>query len=407
MKHLLLLLLGGLALASAVTSAQTAPLEPATIYYNEACRDCTAYIRDDLVPLLTSLGISDVVWKDFINEPENRAELVERSAALGIPPNLQGHMTVMLGERIVLQGHVPPDIIRDLVQMPPEAFGRIVVFQDQMAGMNESVQSYQVWAFAGPVRTLPIEIPIAEYLDWFSQNRDGFEDEPQETWGAWTWLPLIVGTGLLDGVNPCAFAVLLFFIAFLFTIHRARADMLKVGFVYIGMIYLTYLAIGLGLLQAIVITDTPHFMAKAGSWLLIGLGLVNVKDFFWYGRGFSLSPSHRMHQASMDWLKRATLPATVVGGVLVGLCTFPCSGGVYVAVLGMLSAKASYWSGFGYLLLYNVMFVVPLVAVLLAVGNRRAVGRLMRWEAGHKRTIKLALGVGMVTLGGVILIWFV
>ncbi len=399
---ILMLLLGS---APFISHAQPPP--QATVYYNEACRDCTRYIRDEVIPLLNELDIQDIVLKDFINESENRNELVERSTKMGIPPNLQGHLTIFLDDRIILEGHVPGSMIRDLVAMPEESFESILVYQDKMAGMNEVVEDYQIWAFAGPTKTYSMAQPVAEYLNWFQSNREDFSDPDDETWGVWTWLPLIVSTGLLDGVNPCAFAVLLFFIAFLFTVHQIRAQVLKVGFVYIGMIYLTYLAIGLGLLQAIVITDIPHFMAKAGSWLLIGLGLINIKDYFWYGKGFSLSPSGWLQQKSMSWLQKATMPATIVGGFLVGLCTFPCSGGVYVAVLGLLSAKATYVMGFGYLLLYNVMFVLPLVALLLVTSNRRTVGQLMRWETQNKRTIKLALGSVMVALGVIILLWFV
>ncbi|MGQ9476912.1 MAG: hypothetical protein ACUVRH_00200 [Candidatus Bipolaricaulia bacterium] len=195
--------------------------------------------------------------------------------------------------------------------------------------------------------------------------------------------------------------------AFLFTLKRTRADIAKVGVVYIVMIYLTYLGIGLGILQALVFTGAPHLMAKLGSGLLIGPGLINVKDYFWYRRWFSLSPSGRLHEASTNWLKKATLPATAVGGSLVGLCTFPCSGGIYVATLGLLSAKATYWTGLGYLLLYNLMFVVPLIAILLGVSNRRALGRLARWEASRKREAKLATGLVMILLGASILIWLV
>jgi cytochrome c biogenesis protein CcdA len=382
-------------------AVQGEELQQATIYYNEACADCTHYINERLIPLLKELGVEEIIKKDFINDRSVRKELVNKSSLLGVPPELQGHFTVFIDGKIILQGHVPEEIIRDLFQA--SNYEKILVYQDLM---GEEVTSYKVWAFRGPVKEYPIDTPIAEYLDWFAAHKDELEP-PKELWNAGQWLPLIVSTGLLDGINPCAFAVLLFFIAFLFTIKRTRADIAKVGAVYITMIYLTYLGIGLGILQALIFTGAPHLMAKLGSGLLIGLGLVNVKDYFWYGRWFSLSPSGRLHEASTNWLKRATLPATAVGGVLVGLCTFPCSGGIYVAVLGLLSAKATYWMGLGYLLLYNLMFIVPLIIILLGVSNRRAVGRLARWEASRKREVKLTTGLVMVALGAIILIWFV
>lgn len=384
-----------------VWSGQGAESSRATIYYNEACADCTIYINERLIPLLWELGVEEVIKKDFINDRSARKELVERSSRLGIPPELQGHFTAFIGERIILEGHVPEGLIRELFQA--SGYEKILVYQDLM---GEAARDYKAWAFRGPVKEYPITTPIAEYLDWFTAHKDELEPG-KELWTMERWLPLIVSTGLLDGINPCAFAVLLFFIAFLFTIKRTRADIAKVGAVYIAMIYLTYLGIGLGILQALVFTGAPHLMAKLGSGLLIGLGLVNIKDYFWYGRWFSLSPGGRLHEAGTNWLRKATLPATAVGGFLVGLCTFPCSGGIYVATLGLLSAKATYWMGLGYLLLYNLMFIVPLIAILLGVSNRRAVGRLARWEASRKREVKLATGLVMIALGAIILIWFV
>ncbi len=383
-------------------SGKGAEFSQATIYYNEACTDCAHYINEQLIPLLRELGVEEIIKKDFINDRRARKELVDLSSRLGIPPELQGHFTVFIDDRIILEGHVPEGLIRDLFKAAD--YERILVYQDLM---GEAAKSYKVWAFRGPVKEYPIDTPIAEYLDWFSAHKGHLAPLPKELWTTRQWLPLIVSTGLLDGINPCAFAVLLFFIAFLFTLKRTRADIAKVGAVYITMIYLTYLGIGLGILQALVFTGAPHLMAKLGSGLLIGLGLVNIKDYFWYGRWFSLSPSGRLHEASTAWLRKATLPATAVGGFLVGLCTFPCSGGIYVATLGLLSAKATYWTGLGYLLLYNLMFVVPLILILLGVSNRRAVGRLARWEASRKREVKLATGLVMIALGAVILIWFV
>lgn len=73
----------------------------------------------------------------------------------------------------------------------------------------------------------------------------------------------------------------------------------------------------------------------------------------------------------------------------------------------MLAAQTTYLSGLGYLLLYNVMFVLPLVALLVAVGNRRVMGQLSRWEAQHKRGLELGQGLVMIALGLAILLWFI
>jgi len=390
---------------------QGAVPQAAVIYYNEACESCALYLKDELIPLLKELGVSKVELKDYLNRPEYRRELLRRMTDWGIPPRLQGHIATFVGEKLSLQGHVPEPVIRDLLS--PEnlkRYERIVVLQDVMAGHGaQGPTEYTVWAFRGPEKTYPIDAPIESYLSWLEANRDALPPPATKAkpWSYKQLLPFVLSTGLIDGINPCAIAVLLFFIAFLFTLHRARVEMLLMGTVYIAMIYLAYLGIGIGLLSAIVLSGEPHLLAKVGSWLLIALGLVNVKDFFWYGRGLSLSVPKGWHDLSFRVIKRATLPAAAVGGFLVGLCTFPCSGGIYVAVLGLLSAKTTYWTGFGYLLLYNLAFIAPLIALLLALGNRRTVGALARWEAQHKREVKLATGLLMVALGAVILIGFV
>ncbi len=400
----LLLILG----SSIGTAAQESG--PAVIvYYNAACASCEVYVRETLTPTLAAFGVTDMALRDYINDRSNRPQMNERIRDLDIPIGLQSHLMAFVGDRLVLAGHIPVETIRTLMAASDPPYDRMLVYQDEMPEMGDQPTTYKAWAFRGPIRSYDISTPITTYLDWFADHQDEFADEATggPTRNAGTLLPIVLSAGLLDGVNPCAIAVLLFFIAFLFTLQRARSDMLLMGGVYIAMVFLVYVAIGLGLMSAIVISGTPHLLAQVGAWLLIALGLINVKDFFWYGRGPSLSVPTVGHEKIHAWLKRATLPAVAVAGLLVGLCTFPCSGGIYVAILGLLADQGNYLNGIGYLLVYNVMFVAPLIVLLLGLGNRRTVGTLARWQAQNKRTVKLATGAIMIALGAVILVGFV
>jgi cytochrome c biogenesis protein CcdA len=378
----------------------------AVIYYNEACHDCVVYLDHELIPLLKELGFADITKRDYISERKNRSELLERSTQLQVPAQLQGHLTVFLGEKIILQGHAPLQIVRDLLKAENfERYERIIILQDKMAAHGDLPTHYFVWGYAGDVKEYPIETPIETYLSWLTENRE--QAPVSQARGSSSFLLLVLGAGLLDGINPCAFAVLLLFMAFLFTLQRARSQMLQAGLVYIGAIYLTYFAIGLGILKVFTLSSEPHLIAKLGAGLMIVLGLVNIKDTFWYGRWFSLGVLKVGAETRERWMQKATLPATAVLGFLVGICEFPCTGGVYVGVLGLLSAQTTYLSGLGYLVLYNVMFVLPLVAMLFALGNRRTLGHVSRWEAQHKRALKLGQGLVMIALGIGILLWFV
>ena len=390
-----------LLLLPVATTRASAP-DTVVVYYNRACADCLLYINRTVVPLLQQAGYTDLDYKDYVNEPANRTALIERSDALGVPPNLQSHLTVFVGERLVLEGHIPEHVVADLVSAPPESFERMLVYQDKMSGATD----YTAWAFRGEPKTYRLDAPIGEYLAYLDEHGEhlmptmAVEDDR-------ALLPLVLGTGFLDGLNPCAFAVLLFFIAFLFTIQRASGTVWAMGLVYVAAIYLAYFLIGLGLMQAVLFTNNHHLMAKIGSWLVIGLGLINLKDYFFPQLPIHLRIPTIAHGTIQDWLKRATFPTAAVGGFLVGLCTFPCSGGIYVAIVGLLAARTTYLQGVGYLGLYNLAFVAPLLIILAGVGNRRVMHRIRVIEHSSRRWVRLATGLGMVAVGAVILIWFV
>ncbi len=403
-----LLAAASLSLHAAAGPAQTAPIaEPVVIYFNGSCHDCVPYLNDELVPVLRELGATEIVRHDYILERRYRKELVERSTSLEIPPKMQGHMTIFIGDRVVLQGHVPEAIIRGLFDPAnSRSFERIVVLQDKMAGHGEAPKDYTVWALGGPTVTYPLNEPIATYLSRLGPRQGAEGATPAAAVPKTTFVAMVLGAGLLDGINPCAFAVLLLFVGFLFTLQRGRSELLAFGFTYIGAIYITYLGIGLGLLKVFQL-GAPHLMARLGAGLMIVLGLVNLKDYFWYGVGPSLTLPKVGAAARDRWMRKATLPATAVVGFLVGICEFPCTGGIYVGILGLLASQTTFWPGFGYLLAYNVMFVLPLVALLLVIGNRRVVGQFSRWMATNKKQLRLGQGLVMVALGAAILLWFV
>jgi cytochrome c biogenesis protein CcdA len=400
--RVLVLILLTFAFGLYTVGAQASEPVSVTIYYNRACADCLHYIDQEIVPLLNRAGYTDLAYKDYINEPANRAELLERSDELGVPPSLQSHLTTFVGDRLVLEGHIPGHVVSDLVAAPADAFERMVVYQDKMNGATD----YVAWAFRGEPQTYPIDTAIGQYLAYLEHN-DGHLAPAAAVEEERALLPLVLTTGFLDGLNPCAFAVLLFFIAFLFTIQRTSGTVWLMGLVYIAAIYLAYFLIGLGLMQAVLFAGNHHLMAKIGSWLVIGLGAINLKDYFFPQLPIHLRIPTIAHGTIQDWLKRATFPAAGIGGFLVGLCTFPCSGGIYVAIVGLLAAKTTYLQGVGYLGLYNLAFILPLFIILGGVGNRRVMHHIRLAERSSRRWVRLATGLGMVVTGAIILIWFV
>lgn len=380
----------------------------AVIYFNEACSGCTTYLKEFLEPTLIEEGVEDIVWKDYVNEKENRVEYNELSEQWGVPFNLRSHIMAFVDDNIILAGHIPVKEMKYLLQSESqEQFEKLIVYQDIMHG---NIKDYQVWAFAGPVKEYPIDIPVSEYISWFNENKDTFEESKFDLSADWSFkklFPLILVSGFLDGINPCAFAVLLFFIAFLFTIRKTKARIFATGIVYIAAIYIAYFLIGLGLFQAIVISGAPHLMAKIGSGLVIILGLINIINYFFPRFPIKLKIPQFTKETLEKWMHKSTLPAAFVLGILVGLCTFPCSGGIYVAVIALLAAKATYLKGLGYMTIYNFMFILPLLIILFGASNKYVTEKMTNWEQSKSKSMRLWSGVIMVALGLIILLFFV
>jgi len=224
-------------------------------------------------------------------------------------------------------------------------------------------------------------------------------------------LATVLVAGIIDGINPCAFTVLLLFItAMLATvqvgeqrINAIRLRLLSRGGIYIAAIFLTYLALGVGLLQTLDLFTRQHMPARIGALFAILFGLWMLKDFFLPGLGWRLQAPGQIGTVAREAAQKATVPALIVGGFLIGLCTVPCSGAVYLGVLSLLALQPTAVLGYGYLVLYNLVFVLPLLVILGAASARPTLNRLAHWNIHHKEWVRLVLGGGVVLMGLLIL----
>ncbi len=225
----------------------------------------------------------------------------------------------------------------------------------------------------------------------------------------------VVGAALVDSLNPCSFALLLVFIATVIAMVERQSDdrsiglarqwLLSRGGVYIFGIFVTYLVLGLGLLGALGVAKSlsgAHLVSRAAALVAIGLGLVALQEALVPELGTRLTAHINMPRVR-GLVARMSIPGLFGAGVLVGLCTVPCSGTVYLAVLALLSAQTTAVQGIGWLVLYNAVFVLPLLVLLGVAASRPVYRRLTRWQVHHRATLKLAtsamaLSVGMLTL---------
>jgi cytochrome c-type biogenesis protein len=216
--------------------------------------------------------------------------------------------------------------------------------------------------------------------------------------GAWL-LPLLAVAAIADSINPCAFSILILTIALLVSMGKLRSGILKVGGAYILGIFVVYILIGLGILQALHLFNTPHFMAKIGATLLIVLGGINIINEFFPSFPIKLRIPQAAHSKMAVLMEKASVPTAFILGGLVGLCEFPCTGGPYLMVLGLLHDNAKFVSGFGYLILYNLIFILPLVIILLIASDKTLLGKVQEWKKAETKKMRLWGGIAMVLLG--------
>ena len=224
-------------------------------------------------------------------------------------------------------------------------------------------------------------------------------------------LPAIILAGAMDGIHPCAFTVLLLFISAMLASAQAgaevpravRARLLGMGAIYIGAVFLTYLALGVGFLRSFAVLAERHLPARLGALLAVLFGLWMIKDFFLPELGWKLQAPGKIGTVARQAARKATVPALVSSGFLIGLCTVPCSGAVYLGILSLLTMQPTALLGYSYLVLYNVVFVLPLVVILIAASARPKLSRLVHWNNHHKEWVRLALGSGVVVMGLLVL----
>ena len=390
-----------LATVQTAVAQQTADPNRTHIFFSAGCADCWPYTEDVLIPALQAQGVATNPEIHDYTRPEERTRLLQLADEIALPRSIADSLYAFVPTKngtLVVLGHVPSTFI-EAALTSPDLPQRLVLWQPEMHG---EPTEYRLWAWAGEVQTYAINTPFSQALQ---QAETAAGPLPIGLANLSQLLPAVIVTGLLDSVNPCAFAVILLLLAFLFTLRKSRSHILKLGFVYVGMIFLVYFAIGLGILQAVRFSNDPHFVARAGAWLLIGLGVINLVEYLFPNFPIKLHMPKIAGARTNALIKQATLPTTMLAGLLVGLCTFPCSGGIYVSIITLLNAKTTLAWGVSYLALYNIMFVLPLIVILLLVSNRMAAKTWARWEREQSLKIRLWYGVIMVSLGVAMLLY--
>lgn len=229
----------------------------------------------------------------------------------------------------------------------------------------------------------------------------------------------IVGSGLVDGINPCAFAVIVFFISFLTVYKYSRREIVLVGASYCVAVFVAYLLLGLGVFKFLYAMRGFAYVIK-GFYILTAVVcllffVLAIYDFVIYRKtkktdGMLLQlPTNlkvRIHKIMGFFLrdKQKSTLRLVLAALAVGFCVSlveaVCTGQVYVPTCVLIMQEPCFRArAVFYLVLYNLMFIVPLVTVFVLA--------LLGYESkGFNDFFKKHLGIAKLLLCAVFLALF-
>ena len=223
----------------------------------------------------------------------------------------------------------------------------------------------------------------------------------------------VAGAGLLDGINPCAFATIVFFISYMNLVGRGRREMLIAGGAFALAVFLTYLFVGLGTLsfmnylnQFSGVAKCVYLIAATATFALAGLSLYDaVKAKQGKTKDILLQLPRALKLRIHKIIRERTRTSGVVAGALVigfviSALELVCTGQVYLPTLTFVAGiEGMRIHAIAYLLLYNLMFIVPLLVVFGCVYWGTTSMQLGNVLQRHLVTVKVGISILLFGLG--------
>ena len=215
----------------------------------------------------------------------------------------------------------------------------------------------------------------------------------------------VIITAAVDSINPCAVGVLILMLSVLLATKKKIKRMMFLGSVYIGSVFIVYLLAGLGLVyffSGIPLWLTEYLSIGVGLFI-VGAGILEIKEFFWYGRGFSLSIPSSMAKKIHQYAKRTTVPGLIGLGAFVSAVELPCTGAPYLAIITLLSQYFDF-TAFILLIIYNIIFVAPLIVILVVVAFGKKLHEIKKWKQESRGYIRLFIGLLLIGMGWLLIL---
>lgn len=360
------------------TSGDVLPLTEASIdvhvFYGEGCPHCAqlhSYLEE---AVLTYPQLNIIDHEVYFND-EERELFLTMSEAYG--EEIQGVPTMFIGNTVLVgwSNSIKEQFIEEVEQRCVSSC------QDPLtnAQNNETVV--------------------------VSGDSSPTEDEQTTSTRDKLTLGAVIGAALVDAINPCAFAVLVILLTTVLAGSKKRRKALFSGLAFSFAIFISYFLMGLGLYTAVASTGISQGFFWVVAILALLIGIFNLKDFLWYGKWFIMEVPISWRPKMKSLIKGITsVPGAFAIGFVVSLFLLPCTSGPYIVILGLLSKAATKSYAMWMLLIYNLIFILPMM--LISVGVSLGITNIDKTERLRKRNLKrlhlisgiiiLLLGVGMI-----------
>ena len=228
-------------------------------------------------------------------------------------------------------------------------------------------------------------------------------------------LPVVLLAGLIDGVNPCAFATIIFFLSYLQIARRTPREMLAVGIAFILAVFLAYFAAGLVLHSVLEqMTDRISGIKPYLDWAFAGLAIVAALVSF---RDAAKARAGKLDEMTLTlpaFLKdrirgvirsgaraRRFVIAAFVAGIIISFLELACTGQVYAPII--YSIQQGRADAVAWLLAYNLAFILPLIVIFALAFSGMSNKALIDFQTRHTFSVKVALGLVFLALAAVII----
>jgi len=226
-----------------------------------------------------------------------------------------------------------------------------------------------------------------------------------------TLLGLMILAGILDGFNPCAFTTLLLWSGFLLnrfgiqvgseeSISKGRRRLLGYAMFYAFGIMIVYFVFGVGLLQLSLVVNPQDItlLSKIFGLIITMLGVVMLRDSFYSPTESFIKMPSFLYPFYNKFKEPATKFAAFLSGIVVGLCSVPCSGAIYLAVL-LLIRSEPFVERTTILFFYNIGFILPVVWFAVILANKKLLQAVSKDFVASRKYLKRIIAAVTILLG--------